>query len=51
MASKPADDAKCKRCDDSGIVAVPGRRFWEGAWATCTCRAGAIVLEQQAKRT
>lgn len=44
MAKNPVDDAECRRCDDSGLVGAPGR-----GWTPCTCRSGAVVLEQRAQ--
>lgn len=44
MASKPVDDALCKRCDDSGLL--PRALGWD----ICTCRAGGLVLEQRERR-
>lgn len=43
-ARKPVDDAKCRRCDDGGLL--PRATTWD----TCTCPAGAIVLEQRERR-
>lgn len=44
----PVDDAKCKRCDDSGLAP---NRLSGPKYVACLCPAGAIVLEQRAKRS
>ena len=42
--ARQVDDAACRRCDDSGLLPVPS------GWMICTCRAGAMVHEQRARK-